>query len=286
MSHTYLNFPAAPNLPLAPRQWDAQYQDQFANVLRLYFNQLSRLLQQLSDTQGGYHLSFPYGAFHQDGQTSLSIGITNVSTTPINVASTSGFPSSGYILIESEIIQYTATTATTFTGTITRGALGTSQSAHTAGLAITEVQGTGSGATIGTVLFNNTDYSSGVYASQDYTKVFFDKPGVYNLQLSLQLLNYTTSDDNVTLWLRQNGSDVAATAGVVTAPSKHGSVPGASIAAWNYLLEVKGGDYVGLYWTTDSGNTVIGTYPSGTSPAHPSSPGVIFTATFVSAPTA
>lgn len=62
MSHTYLRFPAAPNLPLAPTEWDRQYQDQFANVLRLYFNQLSGTLLQLGGNEGGYHLSFPHGA--------------------------------------------------------------------------------------------------------------------------------------------------------------------------------------------------------------------------------
>ena len=67
MSHTYLTFPAAPNLPLAPDPWDRRYQDQFANVLRLYFNQLSGVLQELGRTDGGYHLSFPHGSFFQDG---------------------------------------------------------------------------------------------------------------------------------------------------------------------------------------------------------------------------
>lgn len=69
----YLIFPAAPNLPLAPGQWTTQYQDQFANALRLYFNQLSGLLQQLSNTQGGARISFPFGAFHSnDTQTAAS----------------------------------------------------------------------------------------------------------------------------------------------------------------------------------------------------------------------
>ena len=31
----------APNLPIAPVTWDQRFQDQFANVLRLYFNQIS-----------------------------------------------------------------------------------------------------------------------------------------------------------------------------------------------------------------------------------------------------
>lgn len=284
MSHTYLQFPAAPNLPLAPEIWDRRYQDQFANVLRLYFNQISYLLQQMADTQGGYHLSFPYGSFHQDGTTTLSSGITGVSTTPISVASTAEFSSSGAILIGTEIIQYTTKTATTFDGTVTRGAFGTTAAAHSAGAAVSEVQGTGSPTTIGTVLFNNTDFSNGVYASSDYSKVYFDKPGIYNIQFSAQLLNFTTTDDNVTLWIAQNGTDIPASAGIEQVNAKHGGDPGARIAAWNYFIDINTDDYIALKWTSNTGNTVIATYPAGTSPVHPTSPALILTASFVSAP--
>lgn len=64
MSHTYLRFPPAPNLPLAPQDWEPRYQDQHSNVLRLYFNQLSNGLQQLTSTRGGHRLSFPFGSFY------------------------------------------------------------------------------------------------------------------------------------------------------------------------------------------------------------------------------
>lgn len=59
MPHTYLRFPSPPNLPQAPLQWTDGYQDQFANVLRLYFNQLSNGVQELGAPLGGNHLSFP-----------------------------------------------------------------------------------------------------------------------------------------------------------------------------------------------------------------------------------
>lgn len=73
MSLSKLQFPAPPNLPLAPKDWGATYQDQFANTLRLYFTQISSLLQNLAGTKGGYHLSFPCGAFHSnDTQTAIS----------------------------------------------------------------------------------------------------------------------------------------------------------------------------------------------------------------------
>ena len=42
-----LNKVVAPNLPLAPVQYNAQYIDQLNNVLRLYFNRLDNFNQQL-----------------------------------------------------------------------------------------------------------------------------------------------------------------------------------------------------------------------------------------------
>lgn len=54
-----------------------------------------------------------------DYVTSVSITGTTSDTT-INVTSTTGFPSAGYIALETEIIQYSGTTSTSFTG-CTRG---------------------------------------------------------------------------------------------------------------------------------------------------------------------
>jgi hypothetical protein len=42
-----INQVAAPNLPLAPIQYDRQYIDQLNNVLRLYFNRVDLILDQL-----------------------------------------------------------------------------------------------------------------------------------------------------------------------------------------------------------------------------------------------
>jgi len=55
-----LNRVTSPNLPRAPVEYNAQYQEQFSNVLRLYFNRLDNILGQLET------LSVPYGAFSSD----------------------------------------------------------------------------------------------------------------------------------------------------------------------------------------------------------------------------
>ena len=210
--------------------------------------------------------------------------MTNVSTAAIQVADTSGFPSSGWVLIESEIISYTTKTPTTFDGTITRGVLGTTNVAHTAGVAITEVQGTGSPTTIGKLTFNNTDYSNGIVVDgTDQTKLVFNVSGLYNIQFSAQLLNFTTSADNVTIWNRVNGVDIPASAGITEVSPKHGSAPGTNLVSWNFFQDFVVGDYLQVAWTSDTGNTVIASYPAGVTPVHPLSPGVILTAQFVSA---
>lgn len=46
-----VNNPAVPNLPLAPFEYESRYQEQFNNVLRLYFNQLNAGISVLVDNQ-------------------------------------------------------------------------------------------------------------------------------------------------------------------------------------------------------------------------------------------
>ena len=52
--------PAVPNLPLGTEQYERRYQDQFTNVLRLYFNQLRNALSELLGNTGGSYIGFPY----------------------------------------------------------------------------------------------------------------------------------------------------------------------------------------------------------------------------------
>jgi hypothetical protein len=56
----------APRLPSAPNEYNAQYQEQFMNILRLYFNQLDNLTGVVLGESGGRFIRFPYGAFSSD----------------------------------------------------------------------------------------------------------------------------------------------------------------------------------------------------------------------------
>ena len=276
--------PLAPRLPAAPVEYDQRYIDATLSILRQYFNTIDNFSQQFSSNTGGAFLQFPNGAFHQDGYTTLTNAIPNSSSTAtIVVGSTAGFASAGAILIESELITYTGKTATTFTG-ITRSQYGSSGSSHAAGVYVTEAQGVASASTALALPFDTTDTSNQVALDPaDNTKVVFAVAGYYNIQFSIQLINCTSSIDNVTLWFRQNTTDIANTAGIVSIPSKHSGGIGAAIISWNLVVAINANDNIQLMMASNSGNTVAATYPPGTAPVHPVSPSVILTATFVSA---
>ena len=273
-----------PRLPAAPSQYDAQFIEQYSNILRLYFNQLDNLTGALLGESGGRFIQFPYGAFHQDGYTTLTNAIpTSGSTAAIVVGSTAGFASAGTIIIAKELISYTGKTATTFTG-ITRSQYGSSGASHAAGLYVTEAQAVPSATTALAIPYDTTDSSNQISLDPaDSSKIVFAIAGYYNIQFSLQLLNGKSSIDNVTLWFKQNNVDIPNTAGVVTVPLGPGTTLGATIAAWNLVTPINAGDYIQLMMASESGDTVAGTYPPGTAPVHPVSPAVIISATFVSA---
>ena len=90
-----------PNLPLAPGQYDSRYQEQFNNVLRLYFNRLDALLRQIvattspipisiggtnTDAFGRLRVSQPYTLF--DSQQRYAAD-NQFDTSTVNGASTS-----------------------------------------------------------------------------------------------------------------------------------------------------------------------------------------------------
>jgi len=60
MSKNRIITPAPPNLPLGTDTYERRYQDQFTNVLRLYFNQLQNAFGELFGPDGGKYIAFPH----------------------------------------------------------------------------------------------------------------------------------------------------------------------------------------------------------------------------------
>jgi len=54
----------APNLPVAPIEYQKQHQDQFAKVIQLYLTQNDNNSSAILGRLGGKYLTFPYGTFY------------------------------------------------------------------------------------------------------------------------------------------------------------------------------------------------------------------------------
>ena len=137
---------------------------------------------------------------------------------------------------------------------------------------------TAAAATVTAITFNATDLSHNVSIGSPTSRIVIANAGTYNIQFSAQLENSGVGVDDVTIWARQNGSNLSNSAGVVGVPAKHALINGHTIAGWNYIIQAAANDYFELYWTTDNGSSQIFTYPaSTTAPIHPQAPSMILT---------
>ena len=203
--------PAPPNLPLGTDQYERRYQDQFTNILRLYFNQLQNALTEITGNAGGRYLAFPYGAFSD----------------------------------------FTDQTTTVNTATL--------------------------------MTLDTTDFSNGVSVAAN-SRITVEYAGIYNLQFSVQLQNLDNAPQDVFIWLKQNGTDITGSTGLVGMPArKSAGVPFHDIKGWNYFLNMNAGDYVQIYWSTTNVDVTIQTYAASGTPTKPSTASIVATLSFVSA---
>ena len=84
----------------------------------------------------GYGLG-PWSGFKSGQFTSTLSSSINTSVTSLTMASSSSFPSSGTVLIDSELITYTGNSSGTLSG-LTRGASGTTAASHSSGATVTD----------------------------------------------------------------------------------------------------------------------------------------------------
>lgn len=111
----------------------------------------------------------------------------------------------------------------------------------------------------------------------DNSKITVDRDGKYNIQFSAQLINTDSGEHNVSIWLSLNGTNVEGTCTDITVPKKQGGINGASVAAWNFFVDMEADDYVELYWSTPNAGVKIDYIAARTTPDRPSVPSIILT---------
>jgi hypothetical protein len=127
--------------------------------------------------------------------------------------------------------------------------------------------------------FNTTDLSLGVTLGSPTSRVYVDRPNIYNVQFSAQILNASGGGGGggaahrVWIWLRKNGVDVPDSATTIRVQGNNTE----AVAAWNFLLEMNQGDYFELMWAVDAVAVRLEAFAA--SAFYPSVPSVILTMT-------
>ena len=132
------------------------------------------------------------------------------------------------------------------------------------------------------VTFNTTDFSNGVTIASS-SRITVADAGIWNLQFSIQFTNTTNSSQDVDVWFRVNGTNVAnSNSRFGFAPRKGVGDPFHIIAALNYFVSLNATDYVEIMWRPTDIGVSIEQYAAGTSPTRPATPSAIATMSFVS----
>jgi hypothetical protein len=122
--------------------------------------------------------------------------------------------------------------------------------------------------------YNTTDYSVGVSVSNN-SRIVLANVGVYNLQFSAQILADTGADD-VWIWLKKNGTNVAATTTRVALANNEEMV-----TAWNFIISATSpNDYYEIAWQSSGGDAILLTEPA--SGNYPSVPSILVSVTQIS----
>lgn len=119
--------------------------------------------------------------------------------------------------------------------------------------------------------FNSTDLSFGVTIGSPTSRVYVDRPNVYNIQFSAQLINTAGGAHDAWIWLRKNGTNVANTATGLRVEGNNTQ----DVAAWNFLLQMNAGDYFELMWEVS--DTALSLHTTAATAVHPAIPSIILT---------
>jgi len=121
--------------------------------------------------------------------------------------------------------------------------------------------------------FNSVGFSRGVTIGTPTSRIYVDRPGLYNIQFSAQLDKISGGTAFIYIWLRHNGVDVDYSATQIRIQGNNAEI----VAAWNFIQLMNTGDYFELMWSTDDVDCqLLATAASAPVPAIPS---VILTVT-------
>ena len=134
--------------------------------------------------------------------------------------------------------------------------------------------------------FDTTDFSNGVYLSNS-NRINVRNDGVYAVQFSIQLRNTTNDVQDVDIWFRKNGSNIASSnSRFGIKPRKSSGAASHMIAATMIFLDLDANDYFQLAWRPTDIGVNIEHFPAvsasaGVTPAIPATPSAFVTVQYI-----
>jgi hypothetical protein len=122
------------------------------------------------------------------------------------------------------------------------------------------------------------------------SRITFAKTGIYNIAYSIQFKNTTNDQQDIDIWLRYNGTDIANSNSRFTIPArKSAGDPSHLIAVTPTVVDIFADNgYIEIMWRVENTGVSIEHFPAitavpGVTPAIPATPSVIIGVTFLSA---
>lgn len=281
-------FRVAP-LPNPPGEYDPQYIRQLIRVLENYFSQLD------SNT-ANHSEKYTADMFVGGSFAGTSVNATSINTTFMNsYISTVGYEQANGINTQALIVGGTKAGrivaddvsadniyANDFWG---RGEHITTPYNQ---LQSNQTQTAPNIATANVLTLNINDYPDGISIVSG-SRITVSHAGVYAVAYSIQLQSNSTATEQVDIWFRKNGVDVADSNSQFSLPArKSAGIPSSIIASLNYIITLAANDYVQVMWRVTDVAVTVPTLPAvaasaGVTPAIPATPSALVVVSFVSA---
>lgn len=136
--------------------------------------------------------------------------------------------------------------------------------------------------TANAITFDTTDFSNGVTLSNS-SRLNVSQAGIYDIQFSIQFKNTTNDGQDVDVWFRKNGTNIAnSNSRFHVVARKSSGDPSHMIAALNFFVNLAANDYIEIMWNPTNVGVSIEHFAASSTPTRPAVPSVIATLSFMS----
>lgn len=253
----FLKKPNNPALPLPTEVYSRTFLDNHNNVLRLFFNQLTNVFDNILGPNGGQFIDCPNGLFFHTADQAFPANNTAIA-----------------IVYNSD---YLSNAVKVQRATVTAGAfvIGTTYVIKTLGTTNFTLIGALSN-TVGAA-FVATGAGTGTGTADTASKIEALVNGVYNFQYTGQLLSSSSNAKEVALWINRSGVTIPYSTRISTI-SNNGHY---FQITWSFDIDLAAGEYIELETSVDTDyNQIVYSAPPAVSP-YPAGASSVMTVNFI-----